>query len=585
MAFVYRSDRDINISSTEPNDVGPGQYSLRKELKLGPQSAAPFNISSKRKNSIESFIPGPGNYNLRQNILKKNFSINLTSPSEQSFDLYSNEPKENLFISSEPRFKNENDNFLKPGPGSYNLSNFDLDKSRNNNSSTKNLIPKKNIIYQSLSSKRISSIPSKGNCYGYKIDNEGELNLEKDPKSYLKYSGEKNDSVGPGRYDIFDKKKILGSVQFYKVTGRNLEKSDTSTNKSSNNLSDFDISLSNIQQNRLISGFTKERNKKNMKIYKNGNLVLKNDINKEDMDLVNKNNISKKDDMPGPGEYYSEYGNAIIPPKPKDVKFQNFGSSLSRNVYSISRSYSNNILDNLLLYPSLPNKMKNEYNIKSHRRPNSNIKINDNQSKIINKIRETRKKQKDLVGPGSYNLDKKNKRPTSNIQYFNTLEKRFPEGKYDNHVPGPGIYLNQIDWTPPHKEFNKNKFEEEMIIYELERRKKKKIFDSSPSSADYSPEKYNSIESLSKKNINKKRPPFNYCERRFNQSDNNQYLNGPGSYNLRKDIFISEGNIPFSVGEKRFGDKNKFDDGASPASYDRDSYFDWNKKSFNVLFL
>ena len=75
-----------------------------------------------------------------------------------------------------------------------------------------------------------------------------------------------------------------------------------------------------------------------------------------------------------------------------------------------------------------------------------------------------RKKQKDLVGPGSYNLDKKNKRPTSNIQYFNTLEKRFPDGKYDNHVPGPGIYLNQIDWTPPHKEFNKNKFEEEMII-------------------------------------------------------------------------------------------------------------------------
>ena len=49
MAFVIRSDRDINISSTEPNDVGPGQYSLRKEIKLGPQSAAPFNISSKRK--------------------------------------------------------------------------------------------------------------------------------------------------------------------------------------------------------------------------------------------------------------------------------------------------------------------------------------------------------------------------------------------------------------------------------------------------------------------------------------------------------------------------------------------------------
>ena len=583
MAFVYRSDREINISSTEPNDVGPGQYSLRKELKLGPESPAPFNISSKRKNSSDSLSPGPGCYNLRQNILKKNFSINLTSPNEQSFDLYSNEPKENLFISSEPRFKNDNDTSLNPGPGSYNLSHFNINKSRNNNSSTKNLIPKNNIIHESLSPKRISSIPSKVNCFGYKIDDEGELNVQSDPKLHLKYSGDKNDCVGPGRYDINDKKKILGSVQFYKVSGRNLEKSDLSTNKSSINLSDFDISLSNKQQNRLISGFTKERNKKNMKIYKNGNLVFKNDIKKEDMDLIKKNN--NKNDIPGPGEYYSEYGNAIIAPKPKDVKFQNFGSSQSRNSNLISRSYSNNILDNLLLYPSLPNKIKNEYNnIKNQRRPNSNIKINDNHSKIINKIREMRKKQKDLVGPGSYNLDKKNKRPTSNIQYFNTLEKRFPEGQFDNHVPGPGIYLNQIDWSPQHKEFNKSKFDEEMIIYELERRKKKKIFDSGPSSADYSPEKYNSIESLSKKNINKKRPPFNYCEKRFNMYDN-KYFNGPGSYNLRKDIAITEGNIPFSVGEKRFDFDNKFDDGASPASYDRDSYFDWNKKSFNVLFL
>ena len=92
------------------------------------------------------------------------------------------------------------------------------------------------------------------------------------------------------------KKKILGSIQFYKVSGRNLEKSDLSTNKSSINLSDFDISLSNKQQNRLISGFTKERNKKNMKIYKNGNLVFKNDIKKEDMDLIKKNN--NKNDTP-----------------------------------------------------------------------------------------------------------------------------------------------------------------------------------------------------------------------------------------------------------------------------------------------
>ena len=79
-----------------------------------------------------------------------------------------------------------------------------------------------------------------------------------------------------------------------------------------------------------------------------------------------KNTLSRNNIFPGPGEYYSEYGNAIIPPKPKDIKFQNFGSSQSRSTNSISRSYSNNILDNLLLFPSLPNKIKNEYDKKGN---------------------------------------------------------------------------------------------------------------------------------------------------------------------------------------------------------------------------
>jgi hypothetical protein len=54
MAFVFRADRDLNTSTTEPNDVGPGQYYLlHQNLKTEPTNLSiPFNTSEKRLKNI-----------------------------------------------------------------------------------------------------------------------------------------------------------------------------------------------------------------------------------------------------------------------------------------------------------------------------------------------------------------------------------------------------------------------------------------------------------------------------------------------------------------------------------------------------
>ena len=49
---------------------------------------------------------------------------------------------------------------------------------------------------------------------------------------------------------------------------------------------------------------------------------------------------------------------------------------------------------------------------------------------------------------------------------------------------------------------------------------------------------------------------------------------------------VNEGEslIPFGVGSRR-KDLNQCDNDIGPGDYVSDSYFNWNKKSFNVLFV
>ena len=71
MAFVTRSDREITLSTLEPNKLGPGQYTTNSERTLKTEPHAPFNTTTKRESNYESNSPGPAAYDTRKNLLKK----------------------------------------------------------------------------------------------------------------------------------------------------------------------------------------------------------------------------------------------------------------------------------------------------------------------------------------------------------------------------------------------------------------------------------------------------------------------------------------------------------------------------------
>ena len=96
---------------------------------------------------------------------------------------------------------------------------------------------------------------------------------------------------------------------------------------------------------------------------------------------------------------------------------------------------------------------------------------------------------------------------------------------------------------------------------------------------------------ITKDHYNGNQPCFNYAEKRFFEpkrkyEDENQV----GKYNLSfKEKEIRQNIAPFSSNVERDGinpnisnDKNKNELG--PGAYRYDSYFDWNKKTHNILF-
>ena len=170
---------------------------LRKQSAFGTDEKRDFLFLK-----LNQCSPGPGSYELNDNLIKKSFNKNITSMGIDDYNKnnrniydFELEKKPKLFISKEERFKKiKEDN--NPGPGKYELTKFP----RNNRDVPKKINGlKKSRSYQSNSAKRIISIPSKGNNYRYKIDQKGEIIFEEDPN--LLVNNDK-DIVGPWSYDI-----------------------------------------------------------------------------------------------------------------------------------------------------------------------------------------------------------------------------------------------------------------------------------------------------------------------------------------------------------------------------------------------
>ena len=205
----------------------------------------------------------------------------------------------------------------------------------------------------------------------------------------------------------------------------------------------------------------------------------------------------------------------------------------------------------------------------------------------------------DQIGPGSYDPSfsfYKNKKD-NDIQNFGILEKRFKEN-IDNN-PGVGSYSlqnsfikkksNYISPVPP----NISKKNLEGISSPRLQEMKMHIYSENhkqPGVWNYFPEIVNSIDyrvyKLAKSS--EKKPGFNNGEKRFYEKEQKiENDNQVGKYNLLfKEKEFAQRNCPFGSKAEKFDYKepNMEQKQLGPGSYRYDSYFDWNKKSYNMLF-
>ncbi len=610
MAIVIRSERTFN-SKNETDKIGPGEYfqtpiPLDKELE---ENLIPFNTSTKRTNLIinkdNNKEIGPGCYYKDYSFIKNSFSTRpnnnkITFLNYALFQLLNRRKEQEQIPNYENLTYNSSNKILN------NLTNYNyyLESKTKSDKFNKTKDKKNIIILPTTKTKmRINSIPFKEDSFGYEIDNNGNIQIAEEPiDDNNNIINLKNSS-----FEMKNKKKIH-CVDWSKMSSRNLEyknKNDMNENKK---IKDKNFNNSSIEEKNEKEIDFENINTTNSTINKSNN--IKNTLNKRSfsmVDILNKNHKNrilnsknnsfissnqKKENFiyenlfnvqPGPGDYYNDndYEKYI---NPKIKLKDGFGSTEKKNKY-----YNNN---NINLGPGsyfktkYPIKKPNFYPL-SEKTNKLNLLQNNNNDIINNKcfIPEINKN----VGPGSYDIKSEfDKIKKSNFSGSN--EKRF-NYKIINDNPGPGKYIQLNEWAKKEEKIHLkeilNNFKEK--IKEEKNNKNNSII---PGVGYYNPQIISSIgyKILSKENkIQSIIAPFNSCQERFlnkSHSSNNIFV-GPGSYNNNISSFnIKVNNSIFNNNQsKLLKEKNSIQNNIGPGSYHQFNYNDWNKKSFNVLFV
>ncbi len=638
MAFVFRSPKKLeekikpnnNFNFYENFNLLSEMYKKYYKKNNINKSQISFGSTSLR-NSLNfvdgSESPGPGSYKVQKSFIKNSFNENLTSPNDP--DGIEGEPTQ-IFISRERRFNEYNtSNKDNPSPGEYfkDKKNFEPN---NINQDLSHL--KKFGIYPPYSQKRQISIPT-NDCY-YEVNNDGEIEVKKDLDKII------NTNLGPGSYNAKYIKKNNNSIDWSKTAKQKETEKNQKNKKKDKKEKNLNLRIyaDDFFNNSSVVSLHND-SKTNDKTYESNNLLTRNVelyadkicntelLNQKGLDKNKNNKLHMiKDYSPGPGEYEINC-NVDAPIKFSNV--DNFGSNSSRGLlFPIGKNkirignkqkttlvIENNINKNIV--KNINNKSRNltiENNQDFEDNKDNKLDKENNSYKLhfqrVDDLKQRYLKSKNSftskLGPGSYNpsLSFDKNKIESYVQNFNSLEKRFVENKEQMMVPGVGTYSSLKSYSPKKTYFQSavppNVSQRHFIglssskILEM---KDQLYYDkhSHPGVGDYFPELRSSIEyNLYKKleNVNDKKPCFNYAEKRFFEfkrkyEDQNQV----GKYNLfEKEKEMMQKMIPFSSNVER-GGKNFFipkeqrnRKHLGPGKYRYDSYFDWNKKTYNILF-
>lgn len=619
MAFVYQNMKTVNIISDTP---GPGSYNINDSSPKKTKKTnvlVPFGSDSLRNYCPKAKLvelensPGPGSYYKDQLELKLKkisekrqdpLSVPLHKLIESNSTFESNKIFPLGFSTSEKRFNLDLKDSLLPGPGQYSLiNNLDLKKIKKKENKLKNSIslsPNKSL--------HVSSIPSKLQSFGYEILKDGQIKPSQDPLSNRKYNGTKYNSVGPGEYKINKDSDWLNKgtnwaksrVNKFNYKDQNVSNDsiDVISTQSQSQISPLEVNTTQVKPIKRLNNTQKEILIKN---YKERKIIAKE--LKEDKEMTQLEKIINSNDTPGPGYYHNPNNTAFIK-RVVPEQFQSFGSASVR---------FNNSKINDQIGPGYYYREDLKYENKKLReelnKQKSSLKQSPN-SKIIKPIsfgslinNSFEKKIENSPGPGSYNINPQYIKKSSSISnaIFGSSEKKFSkldtiETSIDNL--GPGSYLQLNQW---------NKFDDKKIMDKiLSPRKYKKPIPKSkekivkieeskenlPSIGTYDIGRYNSIEDKLVKNVARIgliNAPFSSLSQRFKYDQNNFKENnlGPGYYYKYNKNNIKENTSAFNSSDNRFNysKENNINNNVGPGLYNRESYFDWNKKSFNLKFI
>ena len=345
MAIVVRSKKNLDYILNPTGTIGPGNYNLLEKSYNEYENFAPFNSSEKKlaKNNKENPNVGPGYYQKsfsNENFFhKKNFHTknNDKSWTKMNFLMAQLIDKKKEKNEEEKQKKIKIDLHQK-----YSISNL-----KRNNNKNKKIV----IINTTKTLNRVNSIPSKLNCFGYNINENGDVYINENPNGENYYTGEKDNSVGPDYYYKTNNKLNAHFVDWSKMSTKEI------IDFKNNNNNDKSVNNSSFMNNYLNTTETTLNNKILPKSNSTNDIKLLNKNKKEKLYIgfisrKNNNNESKEKILennlynnlfnfdPGPGYYYKDNIFENIKRKANNYYEKNhqcFGVSSKRNLSTFTK--------------------------------------------------------------------------------------------------------------------------------------------------------------------------------------------------------------------------------------------------------